>query len=142
MRSLFGPGIAFLLLASAAYPQPASKEYVVGKDGLTIEGKIAADDAQVKVTTEINDKIFELPAKSYLVKLTGGKSYVVTMRSKAIDSFLVVHDASGKQLDYDDDSGGGSDAQLTIDVKESATFRVFAASLKGVGPFSLTIRMR
>jgi hypothetical protein len=142
MRSLFGLGIAIMVMASAVCAQPASKEYVVGKDGLTINGKIAADDAKVKVTTEINDKIFELPAKPYSVKLTGGNSYVVSLRSKEIDSFLVVQDAGGKQLDYDDDSGGDSDAQLTLHIKETATFRVFAASLKGVGPFTLTIRKR
>jgi hypothetical protein len=142
MRTFVGIGIVLLMAASAAFPQPASKEYEVGKAGLTLEGKITADDAMVKVTTLINEKTFELPAKSYSVKLTGGKSFVVTMRSEAIDSFLVVHDASGKQLEYDDDSGGDSDAQLTIDVKETATFRVFAGSLKGVGPFTLTIRTR
>jgi tetratricopeptide (TPR) repeat protein/CHAT domain-containing protein len=133
---------------SAPPPNPSSpsekayeKAYVVGKDGLTIEGRLAADDAKVKVTLD-NGKVIELPAKRYLVNLTGGKQYVLTMRSKSVDSFLLVQDGSDKQLDYDDDSGGGLDSQLTLDAKETVTHRVFAASLERTGPFALTIRLR
>jgi hypothetical protein len=98
--------MCLLLFAASANAQPSETVHEVGKDGLTIDGQVARNDAKVKVTL-VDGKIIEIPAKRHLVKLLAGKTYFVTLRSKAIDSFLIVEDAAGKQIDYDDDSTVG-----------------------------------
>ena len=53
-----------------------------------------------------------MPAKRFEVPLQSGKNYQLTMDSKELDSFLVLQDKTGKELAYDDDSGGELNAWL------------------------------
>jgi CHAT domain-containing protein len=139
MRSPLVIWIALLIVAVPVNAQPADIEHAVGKDGLALTGQIAEDDAKVTVYLPANETL-ALPSKRYLVKLLGGKSYRVTMRSKDIDSYLVVKNPQGKQIAFDDDSGGGLDADLTIDVHKDGLYRIHAAAFKRTGPFALTVR--
>jgi len=115
------------------------KPFVVGKDGLTLQGKVDQVDPKVKVI--IGDKSFQLPAKLFEVQLAGGKKYRVSLDSKEIDSLLVVQDKTGRQLAWDDDSGGGLNSLLILDVPTDGTYKIYAASLKGAGNFTLLVRM-
>jgi tetratricopeptide (TPR) repeat protein len=138
------PFVSLLLLASVnagLCAQPAEKIHDLGKDGLKLEGRVDVGDPKVKVEIE-GGKTRELPAKSFLIRLPGGKSYRITIRSKEFDSFLVVQETGGKQLDYDDDSGGGLDAALTLDVVKDVTLRVHAAALEKSGAFTLEVRQK
>jgi CHAT domain-containing protein/Flp pilus assembly protein TadD len=119
--------------------QPAEQEHVVGKDGLALYGRIVGDEPKVEVTVAPG-KMLRLPSRSFLVRLAAGKSYRLIVASKEIDSFLVVRDAAGKQIDFDDDSGGGLDAALTLDVKNETVFHVVAAALAKTGGFRLIVR--
>ena len=68
------------------------------------------------------------------MKLTGGASYRLHMASADFDAFLVVEDASGKQLALDDDSGGGVkclDAQLDFTAPANGIYNVYTAALSG-----------
>jgi len=131
-------GLVFNLSVGRAAAQ--DKVHSVGKDGLKIEGKVEADDAKVKISINPNAKVtIDLPAKMYRIKLNGGKSYQLDMVSDEIDSFLVVQDDKGMQLAFDDDSGGALNARLRLTPPKDGTYKVFAASLKGAGPFTLTI---
>jgi hypothetical protein len=119
------------------------KVYTIGKDGLKIEGKVEATDKRVNVRPPNIDKDFPMPAKLYQVKMNAGTKYEIIMRSDDFDSFLVIQDAGGKQLAFDDDSGKGNtglDAKLDFAPQAGGTYKVFAASLKGTGKFILTIR--
>src|SRR5437868_6374312 len=114
------PALAVILvLASRSLlpAQPNETVHPVGKDGLTLAGRLEASDPKVRVTVAPG-KSGALLATRYLVKLAGGKKYQLTMRSKELDSFLVVQNARAEQVAFDDDSGGGLDAMLTLDVKE------------------------
>ena len=62
------------------------------------------------------------------------------MDSKEIDSVLVVQNEAGRQLAWDDDSGGGLNSLLTLDVLKDGTYKVYAASLKGFGNFTLKVQ--
>src|SRR5579859_5069298 len=110
----------------------------VGKTGLTLEGKVAADDPKVKVI--VGARFGLLPAKVFEVKLQGGKQYRISLDSREIDSVLVVQDKDGKQLAWDDDSGGDLNSLLTLDVLTAATYKIHAASLKGAGGFTLKVQ--
>jgi hypothetical protein len=121
--------------------EKGGKVQSVGPKGLKIEGSVAQTDDKVEVA--VGDMRGKLPAKLYQVKLEAGKKYRMEMRSPAIDSFLVVQDQDGKQLAFDDDTGGGDnglDAQLDFTPPKTGTYKVFAATLRKFGKFTLTIR--
>jgi hypothetical protein len=141
-RSISGCLVLGLFLASLAGKSLAQdKVHTVDKGGLKIEGKVAADDPKVKIKPNPNAKFgIELPAKAYLVKLSAGKTYQIDMVSKQIDPFVVVQDDKGMQIAFDYDSGGDLNARLNMTPPKEGTYKVFAASLKGAGTFTLTIR--
>lgn len=130
-----------LFLASRATAQ--DKVYSVDTSVLKIEGSVAAGAPKVKVILSAKSGV-DLPAKSYLIKLLGGKSYQIDVTSDEIGPLLVVQDEKGMQLAFDDGSGGdgsGGDlnARLLLTLPKGGTFKVFAASLKGIGRFTLTV---
>jgi tetratricopeptide (TPR) repeat protein/CHAT domain-containing protein len=118
--------------------QGEGKVHAVSKDGLTLQGKVEKDDPKVKVI--VGNKFWQLPAKLFLVKLSSGKKYRISMDSKEIDSGLVVQDKTGRQLAWDDDGGGGLNSLLTLDVLKDDTYKIYAASFKGEGNFTLNVR--
>ena len=103
------------------------------KDGKAeVKGKLAEGDPKDVGKTESYCKI-------YSIKLEAGKSYEITCRS-ALDNWLRIEDAKGKQLAEDDDSGGGTDAQIIFDCKADGEYRVIVTSFEPVetGDFVLT----
>src|SRR5882724_9157188 len=65
----------------------------------------------------------------YRVKLAAGKTYVIDMVSPnqpALDPFLVLTDATGKDLAEDDDGGGGLNARIVFRPEQAGTFRILA----------------
>jgi serine protease Do len=125
-----------LILASRATAQ--DKVHSVDKSGLKIEGYVAAGAPKVKIILSARFGV-DLPAKSYLIKLLGGKSYQIDLTSDEIGPFLVVQDEKGMQVAFDDNSGGDLNARLLLTLPKGGTFKVFAASLKGPGMFTLTV---
>jgi CHAT domain-containing protein len=113
------------------------KVHEVGSDGVTIVGKI--DKSDPKLFFKVDKSSANLPVKSYLFRLVGGKRYRLALDSDAIDSFLVVRDTAGRHLAWDDDSGGGLNSLLRWEVPKDGLYVVCAASLKGVGPFTLGV---
>ncbi len=109
-----------------------------GVRGITIKGEVAMDDPKILVSAGPN-KVAPLSTKSHFVKLQGGKKYELIMRSKDFDSILAIHDPAGKQVAFDDDSGGDLDSLVVLDVAKDTTYKVFTASLNGTGEFVLTI---
>jgi tetratricopeptide (TPR) repeat protein len=71
-----------------------------------------------------------------------GKKYGIDMESSAFDSYLIVQDASGKEVARDDDSGGGLNARLVLAPTKTATYRVNTTSFRRLaeGAYSLIIR--
>ena len=108
----------------------------VAKDKVVLEsrGVIADNDAKVKPSRGP-----AMPAKRFEVHLRGGKTYRLTMESKALDSFLVLQDQAAKELAFDDDSGGGLNSLLVYTAPKDDTYTVFAASLTGAGAFELKV---
>jgi hypothetical protein len=80
----------------------------------------------------------------YRVKLAAGTTYVIDMvtpNQPALDPYLVLTDATGKQLAEDDDSGGGLNARIVFRPEQAGTFRIVATSINnGTGAFTLTVR--
>ena len=71
----------------------------------------------------------------------GAGTLTITMRSSVFDSFLILHSESGDLLAMDDNSGGGKDAQISLDLSGNQTYTIFASgatsAAKG-GAYQLT----
>ena len=140
MRRILFPCLALLgiFLLHQAKADDQGKVQSVPKTGLKITGSVDADDPKVNV--EIGGKVVgKLPAKMHLVQFKAGKRYRIDMKSTEIDSVLVLQDKEGKQVAFDDDSGGNLDSLVFFDVTKDNTYKVFTASLKGTGNFTMTI---
>src|SRR4051794_25044470 len=114
-----------LALSLAAGPQPAETPATVGPEGLLREGRIGLDDPKVTINAA-KDKTFRLSARSFSVRLKAGQRYCISLKGQEIDAVLMVQDEQGRQLAWDDNSGGGLDALVTLDVMREKTFTVYA----------------
>ena len=79
------------------------------------------------------------PSKIYEVELAAN-AFQIDLVSNDFDSYLRVLDKNGKELAFDDDSGGGRNARLTFTPPSPGVYRIVAASFNGnVGDFTLSI---
>jgi hypothetical protein len=138
--------VAVLLLSSvqlagargAVPEQAAQKEEPKNKSDkpLDVKGQLQDNDA--------NDPARNQPCKIYMVKLKKDKTYVIDMASVDFDTYLRLEDSQGKQLDEDDDSGGGVnglDAQIVFTPEKDDSFKIVATRFAdGTGNFALTVR--
>jgi hypothetical protein len=87
------------------------------------------------------------PYKAYTVKLKKGQSVVIRMKSKTLDSVVVVEDAKKNVLAFNDDDpdGGTVDSKLVWTAPEEGEWRIIATcfiyvdSQTKYGNFHLTI---
>ena len=87
------------------------------------------------------DPVLSAASKRFTVEFERGRNYVIDMKSKEVDSYLRLEDSDGKQVAYDDDSGGFPDAQINFVCLRSGTYAVIATTFdKKTGPFTLTVR--
>jgi hypothetical protein len=104
------------------------------KDGKgETKGKLAASDPKDASRKECYCKI-------YTIQLEAGKSYQFDCTSDW-DNWLRLEDAKGKQLAEDDDSGGGTDAQIVFECKTAGEYRVIVTSFNAAdtGDFTVTV---
>src|SRR5262249_31561083 len=105
---IFGLGLVSAWSGAAAGgDDPKDKVQTVGKGGLKIGAKITDNDKKFDFTIDLGGKEFQLPmqAKPYSVKLEANKRYTITLDTDDddLDPFLVVQDAGGKTVAFDDD---------------------------------------
>jgi hypothetical protein len=89
------------------------------------------------------------PHKAFNVQLEKGKTYVVTMASTEMDSFLFVYDPNGKMVGFDDDSGGGltgRNSRMHLTADHNGNYQIACTVLGFVPPnganFTVNVRER
>ncbi|HEU0054541.1 MAG TPA: trypsin-like peptidase domain-containing protein [Longimicrobium sp.] len=102
--------------------------------GQTVSGRLAQGDF-----LRSEDNTF---ADGYWYNGRAGERITVTLRSDAFDAWLVVDDPNGPMMEHDDDSAGGTDAQLTITLPHAGRYLILANSLRegATGAYTLSIR--
>jgi len=75
------------------------------------------------------------------VPLREGRTYTITQRSTAFNSYLYLANSSGTTVASDDDGGGGNDARIVYTPSTSGLYVIVAASFSAgsTGAYSLTI---
>jgi hypothetical protein len=101
------------------------------KDTIRIEGKLTKDDPK--------DKRRNGASQVHTVKMKAGKTYTIDMVSTELDSYLFLDDNTGKQLAEDDDSGGGTDAQIVFECKTAGDYRVVVTSFDAATTGDFTV---
>ena len=87
------------------------------------------------------------PHKSFQVALEQGKTYVITLASTEMDSFLYVFDPNGRLLAFDDDSGGGItglNSRIHLTPNQAGNYLIACTALGGppAGGASFTVSVR
>jgi thiol-disulfide isomerase/thioredoxin len=126
---LFGLVVSAGAVAAGENAKPGSR--FVGK---TID--LTLKDGKLSHPTEFTDDDSKFNArfhfKVFTVQLEKGKIYRIdhkgTGGDKKFDPYLILEDESGKQLDYDDDSGGGLDARIVFKAPKTAKYRIVATT--------------
>lgn len=88
--------------------------------GETRNSELTSDDSKLD-----DGSYYEL----WVFQGQAGSRVTITMRSSAFDAYLTIRDASGNELGKDDDSGGNTDAQVTITIPANGRFAIVANSL-------------
>jgi serine/threonine protein kinase/Flp pilus assembly protein TadD len=102
-------------------------------------------DGMFKETTRLSGKIMPKERQTvHEVKLRAGTMYVIYLKSKEFDTFLVLKDATGKTLLENDDiiPAVDTNSRLIFTPKEDGVYRLVASAFEnsGVGRYTLTIR--
>jgi hypothetical protein len=134
-------------LCIAEFARVVAEQLGVPKEKIVFEstGVIAENHPKVKPPVEFlkflpqKEQGLMLPSKRFAVQLQCGKTYVLTMTSKDLDSFLVLRDKTGVDLAFDDDSGGEFNALIVYTPSADDIYTVFAAALDDRGSFQLKI---
>ena len=89
-----------------------------------------------------------LPDQSYFerwtLSATAGQRLIITLSSRDFDTYAIVARATGNQVEYllqDDDSGGGTDAQIVFEVPTTGEYMIIANSRAPAarGEYSLSV---
>jgi peroxiredoxin len=105
------------------------------KEGnIRIEGTLTKDDPI--------DKRRGGASQTHNVKMKAGKTYTIDMMSTAVDSYLFLDDAKGKQLAEDDDSGGMQNAQIIFNCTKDGDYKVVCTVYDAnmTGKYVLTVK--
>lgn len=103
--------------------------------GQTVEGRLAEGDPVLE-----DGSFYDL----YRLRGTPGARVTVTLRSNAYDTFLAVGSLSGSEFqgeDSDDDSGGGTDSQLSATIPATGILYIQANSLEAAQTGAYTLQV-
>jgi hypothetical protein len=116
---------------------PPAKVYDVGADGLKLLAMLSvADPVDI-----INGRAVNLRCRVYLVKLSAKQKYQIDLTSNQFDPVLRIENSKGKELAFDDDSGGFPNARLVFAPPADGVYRIIATQFDArVGAFELGVK--
>lgn len=106
---------------------------------LTFIGSVAAQEATLAAGQTIQGTASG-ETLSYTITGEAGQNLIITASSDAFDIALELYDEDGVYLIGDDNTGGGSSAQIGVIFPESGSYRLNVLSYYDLasGPFTLT----
>jgi len=131
-----------LLLVAIAGLLPGARLALGGEPKQADDKKPVLDiKDELKDSDPKDKKRSESFAKMHELKMAAGKGYKIDLRSEEFDSYLRLEDADGKELAFDDDSGGFPHARIVYAPGKDGTYKVIATTFKGgaTGKYTLTV---
>jgi hypothetical protein len=107
-------------MAGAASKGPAPTSSRVLTLGQTVNSELSADDQKLE-----DNSFYEL----WVFQGQAGSRVTITMRSGDFDAYLTIRDTAAEPLGNDDDSAGGTDAQVTVTIPANGRIAIVANSL-------------
>ena len=115
-----------------------------------IEGRVGGGTIRPgqSITGTFDASDSRLPDQSYFerwtLSATAGQRLIITLSSRDFDSYAIVARANGTNVEYllqDDDSGGGSDAQIVFQVPATGEYMIIANSRRpeARGEYTLSV---
>jgi S1-C subfamily serine protease len=125
-----------LQLAVEKSPGPALPP--LGKTLVNLTSALTMADA-FETTPALREKNARM--KIHFMPMEAGKTYVISMNSAVIDSYLRLEDPTGKQVAEDDDGGGFPNARIVYRAAQAGVHRIIATSFDGkLGPYQLIVQ--
>jgi hypothetical protein len=106
------------LAAAVTTPAQAQQQIAVGQ---AMSGSLTVSDLQWTSGERYDPYIFYGQA---------GQFVTITMSSSDFDSYLILQDMNGNQLAYNDDGGGGLNAQIQQTLPMTGTYRIIARAYR------------
>jgi hypothetical protein len=145
---MLATAVCAVLLFCGASVLAGGDELLNKKDSLKEDDKgykpgKGTENIKEKFAQEIFKVITGHPHKVYKLKLKKGDRVVIQMKSKDMDSVVVVEDSKNTVLalnDDDPDGGGTLDSRLVWAAPEDDEYRIIATNLdRKYGDFQLTV---
>ena len=87
----------------------------------TVSGELTSDDCRLDFDNSFYD--------AWTFQASAGQSVQITMRSTAFDTYLILFDPSGNEVDENNDGPGlGTDARISFKATDAGTYKVYANS--------------
>lgn len=116
---------------------PGPTEQEIGADGLKVSGSLKITDPIDVVNRQDNGRRCQV----FPLRLKAGQKYQIDMTSNQFDTYLRVENQQGRQLAFDDDSGGNLNARLVFTPPADDVYRLIATQFdQRVGSFELSVR--
>src|SRR5262245_45785186 len=147
MRAIVATAVGAVLFFAGADLQAGGKERLSKTDSLKegdkgyTPGK-GVDKLKEEFAPQIAKAITDNPHKVYKLKLKKGDKIVINMKSKDMDSVVVVEDSKNTVLGLNDDDPAGNtlDSKLEFTAPGDDEYRIIATNLdKKHGDFQLTV---
>lgn len=111
--------------------------YDIGPAGLKLTGKLTLLDP----LDVINGRTSAFRCKVFELQLKAGQRYQFDMVSSQFDPFLRIENMQGRQLAFDDDSGGNLNARMFFTPPADGSYRLIATQFTTqVGAFDLSVK--
>jgi S1-C subfamily serine protease len=105
---------------------------------LNVNGELTAADP----TDRVRSLCYH---KAYTLEMVAGKTYTIDMSNQGtpgFDSYLRLEDPDGRQVAFDDDSGGNLNSRIVYAAPRAGTYRIICTTLppRQTGRYQLTVR--
>jgi hypothetical protein len=100
----------------------------------TMTGALTSDDCRLEIDNSFYD--------AWTFQATAGQTIQITMSSTAFDTYLILFDPSGNEIDENDDGPGlGSNSRISFTPDASGTYTVYANSYQAgqTGSYNLEV---
>ena len=127
--------IAFLAQAGLSAGEKKDKDKEKKLETIVVNDSLTNGDLKDKVRTQCF-------CKTYVFKMTEGKTYQLDMTSGNFDSYLRLENQEGAQVAADDDGGGYPSARIIFRAPKTGDFTIICTTFGGgsTGKYTLNVK--